>query len=154
MAKPQPQQLDTALVIKRQFDATREKVFEAWTDPQALKQWFAPSDEYKTPVAETEPKIGGRYRIEMVDAAGKSHCVVGRYTEVKPPERLVFTWQWEKDEVGTGDNSIVTVELRDLGGRTELTLTHERFLTKNARDCHQVGHNGCLERLQRFLARH
>jgi uncharacterized protein YndB with AHSA1/START domain len=150
MATPNPV-APYALTLRRTFDAPREKVFRAWTDPQALKQWYAPSDAFQTPVAETDPKVGGRYRIEMIDPEGKRHCVVGRYQEVKAPERLVFTWAWENDEHGTGEDSVVTLEFRDLGGRTEMTLTHERFATEKARDMHEHGHSGCLERLQRLL---
>jgi uncharacterized protein YndB with AHSA1/START domain len=140
------------LTLRRTYNAPREKVFQAWIDPQALKQWYAPSDAFKTPVAQTDPKVGGRYRIEMIDPEGKRHCVVGRYEEVKPPERLVFTWAWEQDEHGTGDDTVVTLEFRDLGGRTELILTHERFASEKAREMHEHGHGGCLERLARFLA--
>ncbi len=151
MATPQPQ-LETALVIKRQFDAPREKVFKAWTDPQALMQWYAPADDFKTPVATVDLRVGGGYRIEMIKPDGSRHCVSGRYKEVRAPERLVFSWQWENDVNGTGPDSVVTVELRDIGGRTELILTHARFATKHARDMHEHGHSGCLDRLQRLLA--
>ncbi len=151
MATPQPK-VETALVIKRQFDAPREKVFKAWTDPQALMQWYAPSDAHKTPVAEVDLRVGGGYRIEMIDPEGKRHCVVGRYEEVKPPEKLVFTWAWEHDTMSGANDTLVTLQFRDLGGRTELILTHERFATTKARDMHEHGHSGCLDRLQRLLA--
>ncbi|MBI3899818.1 MAG: SRPBCC domain-containing protein [Gammaproteobacteria bacterium] len=151
MAKPQLKKSETTLVLTRQFDAPREQVFRAWTDPKALMQWFAPADSFTTPAADVELRVGGRYRIDMVSADGKHHIVAGEYREVRAPERLVFTWAWASKEPETGD-TLVTVELRDLGGRTELVLTHERFLTAHARDLHEQGHSGCLDRLQRLLA--
>jgi uncharacterized protein YndB with AHSA1/START domain len=149
MAAPQPK--TESLVLTRQYAAPPEAVFRAWVDPQALKRWYAPADDFQTPEAEVDPRVGGRYRIKMIGPDGRVHCVFGRYLEFHPPERLVFTWAWENDAAAIGE-TLVTVELRDLGGRTELVLTHERFPAEDVRDRHEHGHSGCLDRLQRYLA--
>ncbi len=143
MATPSPS-LDTTLEIKRTLQAPREKVFEAWTDPEKLNRWFAPSDEYEVS-AECDPRPGGSYRIQMTHKDGNVHTVVGEYREVSPPEKLVFTWSWED---GTVQGSLVAVDFRDVDGATEITLTHSGFPSAEWRDKHNEGWNGCLSRLE------
>jgi len=130
--------------------AAREKVFRAWTDPAALKKWFAPGDDYATPIAEVDLRVGGRYRIQIRSPQGKLHTVVGAYREVKPPEKLVFTWSWQEGGMDVGE-TLVTVEFRDRGNSTELILTHELFPTAETRDEHTKGWTGCLDRLPTAL---
>ena len=148
MATPQ-ESAPIALKITRTFAAPREKVFRAWTEAQALKSWFAPTDKYVTRIPQLDVRVGGLYRIEM-EFEGKTHTVVGAYREVKPPEKLVFTWRWET-EPAHGD-TLVTIELFDHGGKTEVVLTHERFPSDAARDEHNKGWTGCLDRLGQYVA--
>jgi uncharacterized protein YndB with AHSA1/START domain len=149
MAIPNPK-LETTLRLTRTFAAPREEVFRAWTDPAALKKWFAPGDDYATPNAEVDLRVGGRYRIQIQSPQGKFHTVVGVYREVKPPEKLVFTWSWAEGGMDIGE-TVVTVEFRDQGESTELVLTHDRFPTTEARDDHRKGWTGCLDRLSKAL---
>jgi len=142
---------ENTLVIRRRLQAPREKVFRAWTDPEALRRWFAPSDRFTTPVAQTDPHAGGCYRIEMRSPEGNTHAVIGAYREVKAPERLVFTWRWEQDDARIGE-TLVTVEFHDLGEATEIVLTHSGFPTAKARDLHETGWSGCIARLPSVFA--
>ncbi len=138
------------LDLTRTFDTPREEVFRAWTEPEALKQWFAPSDAFSTPVAEVDLRVGGNYRIGMKPPDKDDLYIVGgTYQEIQPPEKLVFTLSWEQG-VDVGE-TLVTVEFRDLGDSTEVVLSHERFPTEESRDKHAEGWNGCLERLAKFL---
>ncbi|MDV2479289.1 MAG: SRPBCC domain-containing protein [bacterium] len=141
---------EITLNLTRTYSAPREEVFRAWTEPEALKRWFAPSDEFSTPIAEVDLRVGGAYRIGMKPPDQEDmFIVVGTYREVQPPERLVFTWSWEEGmDVG---ETLVTVEFRDLGGSTEVVLTHELFPNEQARDKHNEGWSGCLERLEKIL---
>jgi uncharacterized protein YndB with AHSA1/START domain len=134
----------TRLRVSRIFAAPREKVFRAWTDPQALKKWFAPSDKFVTRIPELDLRVGGRYRIEM-QLEDKNNIVVGTYREIRPPEKLVFTG-------GAAGDTLVTIEFFDRHGQTEVVLTHERFLTAEARDAHNKGWLGCLDRLQQYVS--
>src|SRR3989441_9138601 len=95
------------------------KVFQAWTRPEELKRWSAPGD-LTTPVAEVDLRVGGRYRIDMRAPDGTLHRVTGTYRQVDPPNRLVYTWQWETTPGAT--ETLVTVELHDPAGRTEVVL--------------------------------
>jgi uncharacterized protein YndB with AHSA1/START domain len=138
-----------SLALVRKFDAAPGKVWRAITEPEMLKQWMAPDAAFKTPVAEVDLRVGGRYRIVMKSPAGEEHDVRGVYREVVPNKKLVYTWAWQ----GTPEReSLVTVALRAAGGGTELTLTHEQFADEQARDKHQHGWIGCLGGLERFLA--
>lgn len=137
-----------SLQLKRTFPASREKVWKAWTTPEALKRWFAPSDEYSTPAAQVDLRVGGGYRIEIHAPDGKPHIVVGTYEEIKAPEKLVFTWSWEGGPV---QNTRVTLEFYDKGEETEIVLTHELFPDENARQDHTKGWTGCLGNLERKL---
>lgn len=136
---------DITLNIRRSFKAPREKVFKAWTDPQALKKWWGP-EGFSTPSAEIDLRVGGKYRLGMKSPEGEVFYLSGIYREVKPPEKLVYTWNWEGPNMDIGE-TLVTVEFLDLGSATEIILTHERFPTQKACDEHDKGWNSTLDRL-------
>ncbi len=136
----------TTLRLARTFAAPRERVFKTWTEPEALKRWWGPHG-YETPSAVVDLKPGGTYRLGMRKLPdGQVFYLTGTYREVRPPERLVYTWRWEA-EPEQGD-TVVTVEFRDAGdSRTEVLLTHELFPSEKVRDDHNKGWSGCLDRL-------
>jgi len=142
----------TSLRMKRTFAAPREKVFAAWTDPKALAKWFAPNEQFETRIPKFELRVGGAYRIEM-QLGDKNNVVTGTYREIRPPERLVFTWKWETAPTAAdAGDTLVTLVFVSRGGQTELTLTHERLASAEARDAHNQGWIGCLESLQKYVA--
>lgn len=149
MATPQSQQ-ETALQLKRTIAAPRDRVFRAWTDARQFAQWFAPTMDYKAIITELDLRVGGKYRLEMHHKGGNVHILHGTYRLVKPPEKLVFTWHWQKDE-GAPD-TLVTIEFLDLGTSTEVCLTHENFQNAEERNKHNEGWTGCLEELARLVA--
>ena len=142
---------ETTLRLTRVFAAPREKVFRAWTSPEALTQWWGPPG-HGTASAEVDLRAGGRYRLGMRKLPdGAIFYLSGAYREVKAPERLVYTWRWEAEpEYG---ETVVTVEFRDRGTSTEVVLTHELFPTETLREQHGQGWSGCLDRLAELLAR-
>lgn len=133
------------LVINKSIEAPVDKVYAAWTNPEIIKQWFAPGDRMTVPKAEADPQVGGTYLIHMHDPdSGSDHIVSGEYEEVVPNEKLVFNWKW-KDGV---DRTQVTIELRPADdGRTLLTLTHRGFSQQQFADKHNQGWSGCLKNL-------
>ena len=144
--KPKP---ETTLHLTRTFAAPREKVFRAWTEPEELKKWWGP-EGYSTPTAEVDLRAGGTYRLGMMKLPkGDVFYLVGTYREVRPPEKLVYTWRWES-QADLGE-TLVTVEFRDRGNATEVILTHELFPTEKARQDHDKGWNSCLDRLAKVL---
>lgn len=140
----------TRLAIRRTYDAPVATVYAAWTDPQQLKDWMGPSDAFGPSDVTQDLRVGGRYRIVMHGPNGETHRVGGVYREIVPNRRLVYTWAWESTPER---ESLVTVEFRSAGQGTELVLTHERFADTEARDKHQHGWNGCLDRLGRYLSK-
>lgn len=141
---------DTTLRIERTLAAPRETVWAAWTRPEALSRWFGPTPEYTCVAHELDVRPGGTYRVELCHSGGNRHVVTGTYREVSAPDRLVFSWRWEKNpERG---ESRVTVELHDEGGRTRLVLLHELFPGVEVRDGHRAGWEGGLDHLQAVLS--
>jgi len=114
-----------------------------------LKKWMAPDDAFKIPVAETDVRVGGRYRIVMHAPDGEVHDVSGVYREIVPNKKLVYTWAWKTTPQQV---SMVTIELRAAGSGTELTLTHEQLVDAESRSRHEHGWKGCLARLERAVA--
>ncbi|MFQ5912546.1 MAG: SRPBCC domain-containing protein [Nitrospinota bacterium] len=141
---------ENAVFIQRTFKLPRERVFRAWTDAEEMKKWFAPSDDFTIPAAEVDLRVGGKYRIAMKSPDGNMNVAVGTYKEVRPPEKLAFTWTWAEGGMDVGE-SLVTVEFRERGGETEVSLTHELLPTDEARQAHSEGWNGCLGRLETSL---
>jgi uncharacterized protein YndB with AHSA1/START domain len=136
-----------SLTIKRRFNASAEKVFAAWTDPEKVKRWMGPG-EVKVLSAENDPRSGGRYRWLMKSPDGQEHDVGGVYREFIPNEKLVFTWTWKSTPER---DSLVTITFRSDGNGTVMTLTHEQFFDEEARDRHQNGWNGAMDKLDKYL---
>ena len=140
----------TSLQVRRVYDVPIAKVYAAWTDPEQVKHWMGPSDDFGETEVTSEFRVGGRYRIVMHAPSGELHKVGGTYREIVPNKKLVYTWAWES----TPDReSLVTVEFKPSGNGTELIVTHEQFADSDARDKHQQGWNGCIDRFGRYLLR-
>ena len=137
-----------SLTLKRHLNAPPGKVYAAWAQPAKLMQWFGP-DSGAVTRAELDLRVGGRYAIVFHTEDGEEHDVSGVYREVVPNERLVFTWAWRSTPER---ESLVTVALRPDGGGTSLTLIHEQFFDEEARDRHEFGWTGTLDKLERLFA--
>lgn len=137
-----------SLTLKRRFKAAPAKVFSAWTEPKKIAGWWGPT-QAETLRAEVDARVGGRFRIVFRGADGEEHDVRGVYREVVPNEKLVFTWAWRTTPER---ESLVTVLLKSDGDGTLLTLTHEQFFDEPARDRHQAGWSGALDKLEAYLA--
>jgi len=142
---------ETALMIRRSFDADIQTLWGALTDPAAWMQWFGggAAKPYNT---NADLRRGGRWAIEMKGLeTGKDISVGGEFLEVDEPNRVSFTWAWyTAPEVV----SVVTYALSDAGNnQTTLTLTHEKHPSSDARDHHGRGWNATLDRLVTFLAK-
>ena len=140
---------ETSLAIVRKLKASPQAVWRALTQPERLKRWMGPSDEFQVLVAETDVRVGGRYHIVMKSPDGEEHDVSGVYREVAANRKLVYTWAWKSTPER---ESLVTIELTPAGDGTELVLKHERFADKESRDRHEQGWTGCVRRLERMLA--
>ena len=139
------------LRLTRVVPAPRDVVFRAWTEPEALKRWWVPFEGMSVPAAEVDLRPGGRYRLTMQSSKGEEFHLTGVYREVRPPERLVYTWRWEGTERDGDGETLVTVDFEASGRTTLLHLTHEQFPDATTRDRHGVGWGGVLDRLVAVL---
>lgn len=119
---------DLELVVTRQFEAPPEIVFEAWSRPELFQRWWVPK-ALGVPLraCEMDVRTGGGYRLEFGLDAANAMAFFGRYTDVTPPFRIV----WTNEE--SGEITVTTVTFKDLGGKTLLTLS-ELYPSKEACD--------------------
>jgi len=113
-----------------------------------MKRWMGP-EGVQGISCEIDPRTGGRYRLVMRAPNGDEHDVSGVYREIVPSEKLVFTWAWKTTPER---ESMVTVLLKPDGEGTLLTLIHEQFFDDDARDRHQHGWTGALDKLEAYLS--
>jgi len=111
-------------------------------------KWFGP-DAGAVKSAVLDVRNGGRYSIVFSTANGEEHHVSGVYREVIPDEMLNFTWSWR---TMPERESLVTILIKPNGHGSLLTLIHEQFFDEAARDRHEHGWTGCLDKLELFLA--
>ncbi len=146
-----------SLKVVKFYKASPAKVFAAWSSVDEIKKWFAPQPGTTLPICEVDFKVGGKYRIgfaspdgSMKNPDGSTPVASGEYKEIVPDKTIKFTWRWEAwpMEMGT---TLVTVELAEKDGGTELTLTHEDLSNDESVQSHTQGWNGCLESLAKSL---
>ncbi|MGB9093840.1 MAG: SRPBCC domain-containing protein [Gallionella sp.] len=119
---------DREIVIERTFDAPRELVWRAWTDPEHVKQWWGPKG-FHNEACTTDLQVGGRFILSMRAPDGNVYPCVGTFREVVAPERIVFDGEaTEGHPCGAGlpPRAVVTVSFDERDGKTRLTL-HTRF---------------------------
>jgi len=147
--EPAAQEQEPRLRLVRRYPVAPEKVWRAWTDPQALSQWFGPGEMNSVTLAELDVREGGRYHIRFQTPDGETHDVSGVYQVVEPNRKLVFSWAWKS----TPDRvSRVTLLFCAVNGGTELDFLHERFFDRNASDSHERGWTATFEKLDAVLA--
>ena len=144
---------DREIHIERVFDAPRDRVFAAYTDPELIPQWWGPH-ETTTIVDRMDVEAGGSWRFVIRNSDGSEDGFRGTYREVTPPERIVQTFEWEGMP---GYVSVETAVFEDLGERTKVTTT-SIFHTTEERDGMlesgmERGMNETFARLDELLAR-
>lgn len=140
---------DTTLEITRLFDASPERVFDAWLNREEWQAWIGP-EGVNCEVPLLEPRIGGRYRITMRLPDGRVIPIAGVFKTIDASRCLAFTWEWEGD---SSRQSLVTITLRERGDKTELTLRQEGLGTVSNRDDHGTGWSSALNKLVSYLKR-
>jgi uncharacterized protein YndB with AHSA1/START domain len=158
-SKTQPAKRE--LVITRIFDAPRELVWQAWTDPKQIVKWWGPKN-FTAPVAKIDLRVGGKYLYCMRSPEGQDYWSTGIYREVVPPERLVCT-----DSFADADGNVVsgshygmgedfplemqvTITFEDIDGKTKMTLKHVG-LPESMSDMTSTGWNESFDKLAESL---
>ncbi len=138
---------DLTLTVERTIGAPRNKVFAAWLEPAMLKRFMLPGDGMSVPVARTDPREGGRFEIVM-RAGDRDIPHAGTYREIRPHDRIVFTWESPFSTEG----SEVTLTFADDGAGTRVRLSHVRFPNEESRSNHEAGWTAILAALGAALA--
>jgi uncharacterized protein YndB with AHSA1/START domain len=142
------------LALERSYPVAPEKVWRAWTDPEALKRWWGPKavgDQVS--LAQLDVRVGGRFRIVFGGSQGKDHEVQGVYKEVVPNRKLVFTWTWPNSTPER--ESLVTIVFKAAGAGknagTELEFLHAQLFDEAVRDGHKRGWTESFAKLEDYL---
>jgi uncharacterized protein YndB with AHSA1/START domain len=150
-----PLNSNIGLTLKRRIKAPPQKVYDAWTQPEKMIQWWGVGAMVggkgggKTPIAETDLRIGGRFRVQFWSQDGDHNSASGEYREIVPGEKLVFSWSWQSTSERV---SQVTLTFKPDGDATMLTLLHEMFFDEKARDSHIRGWTAALDNLEGVFA--
>lgn len=147
----------TVVVISRTFDAPRDLVWKAWTDPAHIMQWWGPQG-FANSSCDLELRVGGAFRLHMCAPDGNTYPCTGIFREIMEPERIVYESTADDSHpcgAGLPPRSLVTVTFDELGGKTTLTL-HTRFESQARRDAanaarYSISWREGLGRLEEFL---
>jgi uncharacterized protein YndB with AHSA1/START domain len=138
-----PKMTDLTVNVTKIIHASIEKVFDAWLNPETLSQFMLPMPGMPQPQTETDAREGGNFTIIMQVGDDKVPHT-GKYLEISRPNKLVFTWE---SPIST-DGSIVTLNFSDLGeNKTNVDITHVRFIDEKSRANHEGGWGNILESL-------
>ena len=143
---------DRQILIVREFDAPKHLVYEAWTTPELVRQWWC-GERGEMTVAEIDLRVGGRWRYAMIATEGFEVAFHGEYHEIVPNERIVSTEAYEGIPDPDENAALNTLTLTEADGRTTLTVLVEHK-TKEGRDMHinsgmEGGMQEAMDRLER-----
>jgi uncharacterized protein YndB with AHSA1/START domain len=139
-----------ALRLTRRFAVPREQVFDAWTTPEALKRWWCPPGWLPERIV-VDLRPGGTYCFAMRKADTKALVSIeGRFVDVRRPDRLVYTWNWNGAFDGMPE-TVVTVEFHAVASGTDVVVTHENFPDVRLWHKHRSGWIDACDRMERTL---
>jgi uncharacterized protein YndB with AHSA1/START domain len=140
---------DTTLRLWHRFEATPERVFAAWTRPDALRLWWCPAGWVPTRI-EVDLRPGGEYRLSMTRQSGTPSVTVhGRFLKIEPPRKLVYTWLWD-GAFAEMPETTVTIDFAPVGDGTELSLRQEALAIPFCVQ-HLSGWTAALDRISRVV---
>src|SRR5437899_12678506 len=121
-----------SLEIKRFINASPDRVYAAWTDPAQLKEWWGP-ERVRTRNLIADARVGGKYHWDLSNPEGEDMTVFGEYRELVPGNKIVFTWQWDDNDVWDNRTTIVTVPLSERAGGPPRRVTHAQSRSQSSR---------------------
>lgn len=138
----------TTLRMKRSFAAPAQRVFDAWTSEEVMRRWFHAAHDWETSAAEVDLRVGGSVRVVMRNPhEDAEYGGGGRYTVIDPPNRLAFTWVWDREPHET----LIEIEFEETDGVTEVRFTHTGLLDEEALRSHEEGWGKCFDNLEQAL---
>jgi uncharacterized protein YndB with AHSA1/START domain len=136
----------TTVRLERTFDASAEAVFDAWTHPEVLRRRWATGEDWTTPEAEMDLRVGGGYRLTMRDPGGAACTVVGEYLEISRPGRLRYTRRWAGGEEATASSTCASWSA---GAGPRCCSSTPGCRPPRSREEHERGWSACLATLAR-----
>ena len=140
----------TSVHLVRRIRARPAIVFDAVTTGEGIAHWWGP-DAGPVLVSESDPRVGGRYRVRFRMLDGTEHESSGEFIEMARPTHVVMSWRWKGGAEDPGE-SRVEIWLRPIPEGTELTFTHAQLHDEETRRSHQDGWTGSLDKLEAYLA--
>ena len=137
-----------SLTIRHTIAATAEQLFDAWTKPELLTQWWGP-EHVECPTAEVDLQVGGQYRIANQLPDGNIIWISGKFEKIERPNKLVYSWLVDANPTSP---ERVIVQFKPQENGTEVIVVHQRIATKETQDKHRIGWQGCLTGLTEFSA--
>lgn len=137
--------------LTRRFPDPPDTLFRAFTDPEALRQWWGPRD-FRIATIEFPAEVGAVYRVTLTAPDGSTWAHEGRFLEVDPPRRLVYTWQWTDGPLARVE-TLVELTFADASGGTLVTVSHSRFVSDVECELHVDGWDDTFARLDAWLPR-
>jgi uncharacterized protein YndB with AHSA1/START domain len=135
--------------IERNFAASAEEVFDAWTSPEVMRRWLHPAPDWDTPVAEVDLRMGGKVRVVMRRPDGTEAEAQGEYVLIDRPHRLVMTWTFGDDP---SNEQLIELSFSESEGSTTVLMVNSGISTDERRNAQDWGWRGCLDGLERVLA--
>jgi uncharacterized protein YndB with AHSA1/START domain len=139
-----------ALKIQRTLDASVERVYKAWTNPDEICKWFGCQDMSNCQVKQ-DLTVGGLYQFKMTIASdGVVITIDGVFQEIVPNKKLVYTWNSDSVEFPARD-SVVSIEFIERGNKTEMILNHTNFAIEKSAEGHSVGWTVAIDKILQLI---
>ena len=135
----------SSLSLVRRIRARPAIVFDAVTTAEGIASWWGP-DAGPVLISESDPRVGGRYRLRFRMLDGSEHETSGEFLELVRPEHVVMSWRWKGGLEDPGE-SRVEIRLKAIPEGTELTFTHARLQNEESRRSHDQGWSGAFNKL-------
>ena len=140
------------LTLRRTFNASAERVFDAWTNSESSVGFWGPAG-FTLAFNEIDLRPGGKWRLGMRSAAGELHVSAGTYKEISAPSRLVLTHGWEDERGRLKHETLVTVTFTGRDGKTDMLFEQVGFESESSRQGHEGGWTEAFDNLGAALTR-
>jgi uncharacterized protein YndB with AHSA1/START domain len=135
--------------IERTFEAPAEEVFDAWTSEEVIRRWFKPGENWGTPSAEVDLRVGGTVQVVMRDPDGGEVGAKGEYTLIDRPNKLAFTWTFDDDPT---NQQMIELEFTEQDGATTVLFVNSNISEEARRDAQYGGWRACFDNMELALA--
>ncbi|MGZ5310098.1 MAG: SRPBCC family protein [Solirubrobacterales bacterium] len=138
------------LTMERTYAAPAQRVFDAFTSEEVMRRWWHAGDDWETPEARVDLRVGGEIRVVMRNPhKDELYGGGGRYTEIDPPVGLAFTWLWDDDRDQT--EQLIEIDFDERDGRTTVRFTHRNLWDEETVADHEDGWGKVFENLKRIV---